>query len=100
MHSVWETDSDGSCRSGEDRNQKQRDKSNSIALQEFPIALVGDGRRIAIPVNTPKQKNENADGGADVLQDRVPGAPTEERKGNLTAQNGQVIAEPISCVSK
>lgn len=100
MHSVGEAGCGGPEQSSEKRNQKRTGQSDSVAFQVVSTAFRRDGGRVAIPVNSPKQKNDDAEDGTEVLQDPEPGTRTKERKRNLTVEEGDLMAEQMSGVGE
>ena len=92
MYSVGDAQRDSPNQSSKKRKEKQTGESDSVALHELPIRFGTDGSGVTIPVNVPKQKDDDAEDGTEVLQDRVPGTTTEQRKRNINAEKGKVAA--------
>jgi len=51
-------------------------------------------------VNCPKQKNNDAERGTEVLEDSEPGTRTKDRKRYLTVEEEDMMAEPMSGVGE
>jgi hypothetical protein len=100
VHSVGEAECDGTDQGDEKRNQKGACESDSVAPHESPIGFGRDGSCVAIPVNSPEQENDDAEGGTEVLEDSEPGPRTKERKRNVVVEGGDLMAEPMSGVGK
>lgn len=48
----------------------------------------------------PKQENNNAESGTEVLEDGEPGTRTKDRKRNVFVENRELSADPMSGMSK
>ena len=100
VNSVGDSVRGGPDRGDEHRDQKRTSEGNSVALQGSSRLSGGEWGRVSIPVMSPQQKSDDAEGRAEILKNAEPGTRPKDGKLDILLEHGQVIGKPISGVGK